>query len=537
MPPGSDQPAGETVLLSTLAHGRNQVWLAGAMLGLSLSALVLMAPYASRPMTDMVVLLPAYAAAVLVIELITSAFLLALFYVQRSRAILILAAGYLFSGTLVLPWVLTFPGVFSALGIDEGIQSAAAFAALKRLGFPLFVLAYALLPDRHIERRRVAVLILAVVASVLAFVAATSWLFLVDGSQLPLPSAFMKDALTPGTLWRFIPAVAIAMYLAGIAALAVRRRTILDLWLLVVLGTLLIEIIQISYLGAGIRMSLGWWAGRLYGLVSASIVLIVMLSETMAVYARLARSMAGEKRARQNRLTAMEALSASIAHEVNQPLGSMVTNANAGLRWLDNPQPELDEAKAAMRRIVDEGHRANKVVSSIRTMFMKGTRERAQLDLNRLIEQIVRQSGVEARLGRVTVTLDLDCEVPFVIGNAIQLQQVISNLIDNAVEAMSTVPARQRRLRMATSSIEHREVVVSVADTGAGLDPANLDRIFEPFFTTKADGMGMGLMFCRATVEAHGGRLWAAANEPQGTVFSFSLPTTMHEQAVSEAGE
>lgn len=524
MTPTSDQISGETVLVSTLAHGRKQVWLAAAMLVLSLTALVLIAPYASRPMTNMEVLLPAYAAAVLVIELITSAFLLALFFVQRSRAILVLAAGYLFSGALVVPWVLSFPGLFAALGIDWGIQSTAAFAVLRRLGFPVFVLAYALLSDRQIARKSVIPSILAVVGVTIAFALMATWLILSEDRRLP---ALMMDARNPGMLWRFIPAIAIAMYLAGIVALAVRRRTILDLWLLVVLGTLLIEIIQISYLGAGVRMSVGWWAGRLYGLVSASIVLVVLLSETMAVYARLARSVAAEKRARQNRLTAMEALSASIAHEVNQPLGSMVTNANAGLRWLEKSQPELDEAKAAMRRIVDEGHRANKVVSSIRTMFMKGTRERSQLDMNRLIEQTVQQCSLEGRIGRVSVTLDLDCRVPLVIGNAIQLQQVLTNLIDNAVEAMRSVPARGRRLRIATTSIEHGEVVVSVEDTGLGLEAADLERIFEPFFTTKADGMGMGLMFCRSVVEAHGGRLWIAANQPQGAVFSFSLPTAM----------
>ncbi|MDP3254526.1 sensor histidine kinase, partial [Bosea sp. (in: a-proteobacteria)] len=275
-------------------------------------------------------------------------------------------------------------------------------------------------------------------------------------------------------------------------------------------------------------------AGRFSGLVSASIILVVMLTETIAVYARLARATAAERRARQNRLTAMEALSATIAHEVNQPLGSMVTNANAGLRWLDKPQPALDEARAAMRRIVEEGHRANKVVSSIRTMFMKGTRERTPLDLNLLIEQVVKQSGVELRLDDGAVTLDLDCRAPFVIGNAIQLQQVVANLIDNAVEAMRPIPARQRRLRIGTSVNDHSEVVVSVADTGPGLDSATLDRIFEPFFTTKADGMGMGLMFCRSTIEAHGGRLWTSSNRPRGAVFTFSLPTTLEHDTPSE---
>ena len=536
MTPSSDQSAVEPALLSSLGNGRNQIWLAGSMLAFSLLALVLMAPHAARPMTNLIVVLPAYAAAVLVIELVTSTFLLALFYVQRSRAILILAAGYLFSGTLVAPWVVTFPGVFGSLGIDESIQSAAAFAALKRLGFPLFILAYAVMPDRRLARRRVAVWVMAVVMSVVSFVTIASWLILADGSGLNLSNAFMLDALKPGPLWRFIPAIAIALYIIGILALAVRRRTILDLWLIVVLGTLLIEIIQISFLGAGVRMSLGWWAGRLYGLVSASIILVVMLSETVAVYARLARATAGERRARQNRLTAMEALSASIAHEVNQPLGSMVTNANAGLRWLDKPHPALDEARAAMHRIVEEGHRANKVVSSIRTMFMKGTRERTPLDLNLLIEQVVKQAGIEARLGHGAVTLDLDCQAPFVIGNAIQLQQVVANLIDNAVEAMKPVLARQRRLRITTSGSERDEVVVGVEDAGPGLDPATLDRIFEPFFTTKAEGMGMGLMFCRATIEAHGGHLWTSPNRPQGAVFSFSLPTTLQHDITAEAG-
>lgn len=538
MTPSSDQSASEPLfLLSSMARQQVQFWLAGSMLAISVLVLVLIAPYAGHMLTNLIVLLPAYAAAVLVIEVVTSTFLLALFYVQHSRAMLILAAGYLFSGTLVAPWVLTFPGVFSALGIEEGIQSAAAFAALKRLGFPLFILAYAILPDRQLARRRVTSWIMAAVVSVLAVIALASWLILADWIGPRLSNALMTDALTPGLLWRFIPPVAIALYLAGIAALAVRRRTILDLWLVVVLSTLLIEIIQISYLGAGVRMSLGWWAGRLYGLVSASIILVVMLAETITVYARLARATAAERRARQNRLTAMEALSATIAHEVNQPLGSMVTNANAGLRWLDKPQPALDEAKAAMRRIVEEGHRANKVVSSIRTMFMKGTRERTPLDLNLLIEQVVKQSGVEARLGHGAVTLDLDCQAPFVIGNFIQLQQVVGNLIDNAVEAMRPVPARLRRLRIVTAGTEHGEVVVSVEDSGPGLDVAILDRIFEPFFTTKADGMGMGLMFCRSTIEAHGGRLWTSPNRPHGAVFSFSLPTAPQHDMTVEAGE
>ncbi|MEJ1158882.1 ATP-binding protein [Prosthecomicrobium sp. N25] len=513
------------VLISTTAPNRSQVWLAVGVVVSLFAAMAGVAPYASQSLPNTEVLLPAYAAGVLVIELITSALLVSLFHVQRCRAILLLASGYLFSGTLIVPWVLTYPGLFNSFGIDEGLQSTAAIAALRRLGFPLFILAYAVLSERSYAGGSVRLAILGMIAAVAAVVCLTTWLVFSNDRHLP---DFMIDARNVGLLWRYIPVLAGLIYLAGMVALSLRFRTILDLWLMVVLVTLLIEVVQISYLGSGVRLGVGWWAGRLFGLASASIVLVVLLSETTAVYTRLARSEAAQRRTRQNRLTAMEALSASIAHEVNQPLASMVTNADAGLRWLDKADPHLDEAKAAMKRIVDEGHRASKIVSSIRTMFMKSARERERLDVNDLIVQVIKASEADARLGRVSVNLDLDRGAPHVIGNAVQLQQVMSNLIDNAVEAMRSVGAGQRTLRLVTRQLDHGDVLVSVEDTGSGLDAAHLERIFDPFFTTKPDGMGMGLMFCRTVIDAHGGRLWAGPNSPRGAAFRFSLPPAIN---------
>lgn len=298
----------------------------------------------------------------------------------------------------------------------------------------------------------------------------------------------------------------------------------LDLWLIVVLCTLLIEIVLLSYVSAGIRLSVGWWAGRLCGLLSASIVLLVLLSETTTLYSRLARSVSAERRARANRLTAMEALSASIAHEVKQPMASMVTNADAGLRWLAKDNPQLEEVKAALGRIVRDGHRASKVIESVRTMFMKGTQERVPLNLNSLVEEVVQASEDEFRLGRISLEAELDPELPLVIGNPVQLHQVVSNLVDNAIEAMRPVTGRRRKLRVTSRRQDGGEVLVSIEDTGTGLDSAHEDDIFTPFFTTKPDWMGMGLMFCRSAVEAHGGRLWASANVPHGATFRFSLP-------------
>lgn len=500
-----------------------QLRLAASLCALLIGALLITAPYARQATSDTEMLLPAYAAAVLVVELLTSALLMALFYVKRSRAMLLLAAGYFFSGIMAVPWALTFPGVFAALSLDDTLQSTASIAAIRRLSFPAFVIAYAVLSEREFPRASVARLILLSIAAILAIAAASTWLIVSNDDALP---RFMIDARNVSGLWNFVPAAAVALYCVGLLALGLRRRSMLDIWLMVVLFSLLIEILLISYISGGVRLSVGWWAGRFYGLASASLVLLVLLSEATTVQDRLARSVMAERRARQSRLTAMEALSASIAHEVNQPLASMVTNASAGMRWLEREQPHIDEAKAALRRIVSEGHRASKVVTGIRTMFLKGAQERVPVDLNHLIDTVLKQCRDEARLGRISVSAALESGLPPVIGNPVQLRQVLTNLIENAVDAMRGTP-EPRLLSITSQSREFGEVLVAITDSGTGLATVDKDRIFDPFFTTKPDGMGMGLMFCRTTIEAHGGRLWAADNVPRGAVFQFSLPASV----------
>ena len=512
-------------LLSTSPPTRNQERLAVCVLAVLVVELLITVPFARIPLAGTEVLLPAYGSAILLIELITSALLLALFSVQQSRAVLVLAIGYLFSGLMVVPWMLTFPGVFHALGLDAGLQATASIAALRRLGFPLFVLAYALSKDGATSVPRfqgsVRKAIVGSVAGTLAAAGGLTWIILANDDSLP---NFMRNARTVTDIWLYVPATAVLLYLTALAVLFVRRRSVLDLWLMVVLCTLLIEIILLSYISAGIRLSVGWWGGRSFGLASASIVLLVLLSESTTLYARVARSVSAERRARETRLTAMEGLSALIAHEINQPLASMVTNADAGLRWLEKKDPDLGEVQAALKRIVKDGHRAGTVVESIRTMFKKDTRDRVPLDVNRLIEEVLHRCRDDARLGRVTVETALEPGLPTVTGNPIQLQQVMSNLVSNAIDAMCSVTGRARVLRVTSRSQAPGEVMVSVEDSGSGLDPEHRDRIFEPFYTTKPDGMGMGLMFCRLIIEAGGGRLWADDNVPHGAVFRFTLP-------------
>ena len=270
-------------------------------------------------------------------------------------------------------------------------------------------------------------------------------------------------------MWRYVPASASVLCLAALTLLWFRRRSVLDLWLMVVLCVWLIETFLLGYISAG-RFSVGWWAGRIYGLVSSSTVLLVLLSETTALYARLARSVSAERRIREARLTTMEVLSASIAHEVNQPLASMVTHADAGLRWLERESPDLDEAKAALKSIVNDGHRAARIIESVRMVFRKGTQDRTPLNINEIIQEVLGHTRSEARLNRVSIQTDLDGNLPLITGNPVQLSQVVSNLITNAVDAMSSVTDRARVLRIRSKLHEPDSIMVSVEDAGTGLD-------------------------------------------------------------------
>jgi C4-dicarboxylate-specific signal transduction histidine kinase len=223
------------------------------------------------------------------------------------------------------------------------------------------------------------------------------------------------------------------------------------------------------------------------------------------------------------RLATMGRMTASIAHEINQPLGAIVANSNASLRWLSHAPPNVEETRLALNSIVRDGLRAADVIKNIRAIFHKGDEARASLDVNELVREILGLTRDEIRSGRVTVRTELADGLLGVLGNRVQLQLVFRNLITNAVEAMSAVTDRTRVLRI-TSQRTPSGVRIAVVDSGSGIDPDNVDRIFDTFYTTKSHGMGMGLSICRSIVEAHGGRLSASPAQPHGSMFEVVLP-------------
>jgi signal transduction histidine kinase/CheY-like chemotaxis protein len=224
-----------------------------------------------------------------------------------------------------------------------------------------------------------------------------------------------------------------------------------------------------------------------------------------------------------SRVTTMGELAASIAHEVNQPLAGIATNANAGLHWLAGELPNLEEAREAFRRIIRDGNRAAEVISRMRALFKKARTATEWLDINEAIEEVVILTQSEVRRKTVALRMELAADLPPVMGDRVQLQQVVVNLILNAIEAMSTVEDRERDLLISTQPGEGDEVCVAVQDSGIGLDPKNVERIFDAFHTTKPGGLGMGLSISRSIVESHGGRLWAISNDGPGATFRFTL--------------
>ncbi|MGZ9005627.1 MAG: PAS domain S-box protein [Burkholderiales bacterium] len=233
---------------------------------------------------------------------------------------------------------------------------------------------------------------------------------------------------------------------------------------------------------------------------------------------------ARDELARVSRLTTLGELTTSIAHEVSQPLGAMVASAAAGVRWLAAEPPDIAEARMALDNIAADGKRAREVIARIRSLTKRQVPRMESLDINRKILDVVALTEQELRSHDIALRTEFDRTLPHVAGDRVQLQQVLLNLIMNAIDAMSGVRDRARELTIVSRHDDANGVQVEVRDSGTGLEPEHAEHVFEAFYTTKAEGIGIGLSISRSIVEAHGGRLWASANEPHGAVFRFSLP-------------
>ena len=264
------------------------------------------------------------------------------------------------------------------------------------------------------------------------------------------------------------------------------------------------------------------------GFVNTTIsILAIATTAYLSVKSETEKAAAYEARsqlAHVSRVTTLGELTASIAHEVNQPLAAVVTNGNACVRWMAADPPDLDEARAAIARLVKDANRASEIIAQVRALTRSSPPQQEMLAVNDIILATLSLIDSEILQNHVSLRTELADDVPRVQGDRVQLQQVILNLVLNALEAMSRAPEGSRLLTVGSARYDRAGALVSIRDTGAGFAPESLDRIFDAFYTSKPDGMGMGLAISRSIVEAHGGRIWATTNAPRGAVFQFSLP-------------
>jgi signal transduction histidine kinase len=497
--------------------------------GLAIAALVYLALAASFPLRDAHVgtipgFIPAINAAMLVCDLITAATLYTHAAVFRSRALTVLASGYLLGGLLTIPWALTFPGAFSANGLlGAQVNTTGWIAVFWRVSVPTAVVLYALLKRseaavRPIAERPHPATLLSVLGSIALAVALT---LLATLGHDWLPPFFVDQNVVIRPTLVAINVVAIAATVAAIALLWRQPKSVLDMWLLVAMSAWLAQSLLNAFLQS--RFSFGAYAFLVLVLVSNLILMLALIAEANRLYARLALSTAATDRERDARLMAMDAVATAVAHEVGQPLTAASLSSSAALKAMTDARPDGERAVRALREALDANARTFAVIKSIRETFARSAGALSEFSLNELVRETVALLDRELAVQRVALLLSLDEGLPPVTAHRVQIQRVLINLLTNAIEAVAERPAKARRIVVRTVPADGGHVLLEVSDSGTGIAPEHLTRIFEPFFTTKANGTGIGLSLCSSIVAEHGGRLWASANAAAGTTVHLQM--------------
>jgi signal transduction histidine kinase len=509
---------GAAVGLINLPPTARQIKLVLSVAAAIFVAVGIVAPFAATPLPRFAAFIPFLNATILVTDLVTAILLFSQFSISRSRALLVLAGGYLFTALIVIPHALTFPGAFSPTGLlGAGLQTTAWLYIFWHLGFPTALFIYALLKD---SESTVQGTIRSAIAWCIAITLSLVWglVWIATAGDPLLPRLFLSASdLTP--LGTYIPTFDLSICVLALASLWMRRRSVLDLWLMVVACALIGELALTV-----VRFSLGFYVSRMLSLATSTIVLVILLAETTGLYVRLARTNLMLRRERDNKLMNLEAVVASISHEVKQPLATIVMRSSSALRFLGHVPPDVEKARSALKKIVSEGHRASQIFDNIRDLFRATDQKRVPIDVNEMILSVVDIVHGELTAHRVATRTELMREPPLITGHRGQLQEVLLNLIRNAIEAMDETRVGVRELQLSTESRNHDGVVISVMDTGPGVDPEKLSTIFDAFVTTKPRGTGLGLAICRMIVERHGGRLTASSSDKGGALFQVILP-------------
>jgi signal transduction histidine kinase len=508
------------IIANMPATGQQKAMAIGVAVLLVVAAAVI-APFASIQLDRVDAFIPVLQTALSIADFITATLLFAQYAIQPQRALLALASGYMFSGSFSFLQTLAFPGGYAPAGlIGDGPNSPAWIYVLWHTTFPAAILVYAFFKDATRDVRPAITNVAITIACVVATIALLTWIVTAKAEYLP---SFYTDVRYQTPLGNQANVTLLLWGSIALVVLLFRGRTMLDLWLMVTLLAYMPNFL-VAIIGSSVRFTVGWYAARCFVLVGSCTLLTVLLFETMFLYSRLASAITLQRRERTNRLLSVEAVTGAIAHELRGPLGAIALNASTGLSQLRSTPRELEDLEDILADIEADSHRAAAMISSIREMTTKTLHQSALTNAEGVAELALRLLRHDLQINEVSVTTEFQGNLPEVQLDGMELQQVLLNLVRNAIDAMSSMPPEARRLGLKTSFDGQSTVFMSVQDSGPGISAADRDHIFDAFFTTKPHGMGLGLAISSTLVANHGGKLRLVKSDFDGSIFELAIP-------------